>query len=200
VHFTLFRDDTKLFDQDGFFGASVTDIPATPSTYRGVLDVDLSAANNFSQSTKTHTEVTVKYSPTATASPLPTTDACAGQAPTTPCQILPALTLDYQLAADQSNTSHSPLQTMGLQVGHVSYNGIGSHSPITSATVSVSFDNGTTWHPAAVVGFAGHYVALWRNPASGGSPELRVTATDASGDAITQTITNAYTIAKAGVR
>jgi len=41
THFTLYRDDTKVFDQDGFFGAAVTDIPATPSTYRGVLDVDL---------------------------------------------------------------------------------------------------------------------------------------------------------------
>jgi hypothetical protein len=197
VHFTLFRDNTKLFDQDGFFGAAVTDIPATPSTYRGVLDVDLSAANTFSQSTKTHTEVTVKYSPTATGSPLPTTDACESPTPTTPCQILPALTLDYQLAADESNTSHSPVQTMGLQVGHVSYNGVGSHSPITSATVSVSFDNGTTWHPATVAGFAGHYFALWRNPASG-SPTLRVTATDAAGDAVTQTITNAYTIGNVG--
>jgi hypothetical protein len=197
VHFTLYRDDTKLFDQDGFFGAAVTDIPAAPSTYRGVLDVDLSADNNFSQSTKTHTEVTVKYDPTATGSPLPTTSGCDGQTPTTPCQILPALTLDYRLAADESNTSHSPVQTMGLTVGHVSYNGVGSHSPITSATVSVSFDNGATWHPAAVAGFAGHYVALWHNPAAG-SPELRVTATDAAGDAITQTITNAYTIGNVG--
>jgi len=197
THFTLYRDDTKVFDQDGFFGAAVTDIPAVPSTYRGVLDVDLSADNNFSQSTKTHTEVTVKYNPTATGSPLPTTDFCAGQAATTPCQILPALTLDYHLAVDKSNTSHSPVQTLGLQVGHVSYDGAGSHSPITSATVSVSFDNGTTWHPAAVAGFAGHYFALWHNPAAG-SPTLRVTATDAAGDAITQTITNAYTIGNVG--
>jgi hypothetical protein len=198
VHYTLYRDNTKLFDQDGFFGAAVTDIPATPSTYRGVLDVDVSGANTFSQATKTHTEVTVKYSPTASGAPLPTTDACVGLAGSTPCQILPALTLDYQLAVDKSNTSHSPVQTLGLRVGHVSYDGVGSHSPITSATVSVSFDNGATWHPATVAGFAGHYVALWRNPASGGSPELRVTATDAAGDAITQTITNAYTIGNVG--
>ena len=61
----------------------------------------------------------------------------------------------------------------------------------------MSFDNGTTWHPATVAGFAGHYVALWHNPAAG-SPELRVTATDAAGDAITQTITNAYTIGNVG--
>jgi hypothetical protein len=199
THFTLYRDDTKLFDQDGFFGVTVTDIPATPSTYRGVLDVDLSGATTFSQSTRTHTEITVKYTPTAANSPLPTVDVCDGQAPDTPCQILPALTLDYRLATDDANTSHSSVQTMGLRVGHVSYDGVGSHSPIRSATVAVSFDNGNTWRPASIIGTDGHYTAIWRNQA-GGSPELRVTATDAAGDAITQTITNAYTIATAGAR
>ena len=194
THFTLYRDDTKLFDQDGFFGAAVTGIPATPSTYRGVLNVDLSGAKTFSQSTRTHTEITVTYTPTASDSPLPTTDTCAGQTPGTPCQILPALTLDYRLATDETNTSHSPVQTMGLRVGHVSYNGVGSHSPIRSVTVASSFDNGQTWQPASIFGFDGHYVAVWPNEA-GGSPELRVTATDAAGGAITQTITNAYTIA-----
>lgn len=199
THFTLYRDNTRLFDQDGSFGAVVDDIPATPSTYRGVLDVDLSAASTYSQSTRTHTEITVKYTPTASDSPLPVTDFCAGQADSTPCQILPALTLDYQLAADGSNTSHSRVQVMGLRVGHVSYDGVGSHSPITSAAVAVSFDNGKTWRHAAMFGGAGQYLASWPN-VRGGSPELRVTATDAAGDAITQTITNAYTIAPAGVR
>jgi hypothetical protein len=110
--------------------------------------------------------------------------------------VLPALTLDYQLATDLANTSHAPVQTMGLRVGHVSYDGVGSHAPIRSATVEVSFDNGRTWLPAAVAGFAGDYVAIWPNR-PGGAPALRVTATDADGNAITQTITNAYTIAGA---
>jgi hypothetical protein len=201
LHYTLYQGDTKVFDQDGFFGAAVTNIPAVPTTYRGVLDVDLTAdpttVNTFSQSTKTHTEVTVRYDPAATGNPLPTTDFCQDQTATTPCRVLPALTLDYQLAVDESNTSHSPVETLGLRVGHVSYDGVGSHSPITSATVSVSFDNGTTWHPAAMAGFAGHYFALWHNPTTG-SPMLRVTATDAAGDAISQTITNAYTIGTVG--
>jgi hypothetical protein len=199
THFTLYRDDVKLFDQDGFFGAAVTGIPATPSTYRGVLDVNLSGATTFSQSTRTHTEITVKYTPTASDSPLPTADICAGQTTGTACQILPALTLDYRLATDGTNTSHSPVQTMGLRVGHVSYQGVGSHSPIRSATVAFSFDNGQTWQPASIFGFDGQYVAVWPNQA-GGSPELRVTATDAAGDAITQTITNAYTIATGSIR
>ncbi|MBC3841339.1 hypothetical protein GXW82_16675 [Streptacidiphilus sp. 4-A2] len=37
---------------------------------------------------------------------------------------------------------------MELNIGHVSYNGTGSHAAITSATVQVSFDGGATWQTA----------------------------------------------------
>jgi hypothetical protein len=89
------------------------------------------------------------------------------------------------------------VQHMRLSVGHLTYDGYGSHAPITSATVAVSFDGGATWQPAVVGGHDGQYTVAWKNPASaaGTSPDLRVTATDAAGGSITQTITNAYTIA-----
>jgi hypothetical protein len=107
------------------------------------------------------------------------------------------LTLNYQLASDLTNTSNAPVQHMRLTVGHLTYDGHGSHAPITSATVAVSFDGGTTWQPALVAGHDGHYTVTWKNPASaaGTSPDLRVTATDAAGGSITQAITAAYTIA-----
>ena len=49
-----------------------------------------------------------------------------------------------------------------------------------------------------MTGSAGDYTATWPNPASarGTSPEIKVTAADAAGGSITQTITAAYTIAK----
>jgi hypothetical protein len=108
--------------------------------------------------------------------------------------VLPALDLNYQLATDQSNTSTSPVQVLQLRVGHVSYDGAGSHAPIRSASVQVSFDNGATWKSVPVFGFAGNYVALWANPAAGTNPSIKVTATDANGGSITQTVTNAYTV------
>ena len=131
------------------------------------------------------------------SSTLPSTDGCYGQSASTPCEVLPALTLDYRLVSNEDNTSSAPIQRMDLTVGHVSYDGAGSHARITSAAVSVSFDGGTTWTPATVAGADGHYVALWPDPASarGTDPELKVSATDAAGGAITQTIASAYTIA-----
>lgn len=199
VHFTLYQGDKVVFDKDNRFGAVVTGIPAVPTTYRGVLDVDLSNATGISQATRSHTEETVQYTPTpAPGSTLPAEDFCQKAAPTDTCHVLGAMTLGYDLATDQSNTTSSPVQALGLTVGHVAYDGVSSRSPVTNVTVSVSFDGGTTWQPAPVFGAAGHYAALWQNPASaaGTSPSLRVTAQDAAGDAVDQTVTAAYTIAK----
>ena len=196
AHFTLYRDGTTLVDANGRLGAVVTGLPAGAATYRVVLDTDLTASPRVSQSTQTHTDLTVRYTPGSGAA-LPAGDTCAGQSAASPCAILPALTLGYQLATDELNTSISPVQELKLLVGHVSYDGAGSHAPITSVTMSVSFDGGTTWQPAVVRGSGGQYTATWPNPAPapGTDPEIRVTATDATGGSITQTVTHAYTIA-----
>jgi hypothetical protein len=197
VHYTLYQGDTVLSDSDSSDSATVT-VPRTPATYRGVLDVDQSGVPGVSQAVRTHTEETVQYSPTATNAPLPGSDQCDGQTATTPCEILGGLTLDYHLhGTDLTNTTSSPTQVLGLQVGHVTYDGVGVTSPITSVTVSVSFDEGTAWHQIPAPGVRGDYTATWQNSrgAAGTSPWLKVTATDAAGDAITQTVSNAYTIA-----
>lgn len=195
VHFTLYQGSTVLFSQDETYGAAVT-VPQTPAVYRGVLDVDQTGVPGVSQAVTTHTEVTVPYSPTATNAQLPAPSQCAGQTTTTPCEILGALSLGYNLfGTDLTNTTTSPVQVLGLRVGHVSYSGVGVRSRITSVTVSVSFDNGTTWRQVPAFGLDGNYTAAWHNQA-GTSPSLKVTATDAAGDAISQTITNAYTVAK----
>ncbi|MGW7542060.1 hypothetical protein ACWGKQ_13190 [Streptomyces sp. NPDC054770] len=198
-HFTLYADGQRVFDSTNQYGVEIQGAPTTPTTYRTVYDTDLSADPAFSQSTRTHTDLTFRYVPrTGGGSALPDTDTCFGKSAATPCQILPALTLGYRLTSDNDNTSDRPIQTMRLDVGHVSYDGAGSHSRITSAKVSVSYDSGATWKPALVVGGHGTYQVAWLNPASarGTSPALKVTATDAAGGSITQTVTNAYTIAK----
>lgn len=194
-HVTLYRDGALIADQDNVI-ATVRGLPTGAATFREVADVTL--GGSFTQSTSTHTDVTVHYPGSGSA--LPSSDVCVyGLTTTEPCQILPVPTLTYHLAADPTNTSRAATQTMGLDVGHVSYDGAGSSSPVTAATVSVSFDGGTTWTAAGLTGTAGHYLARWTNPASarGTSPTLKVTATDADGNAITQTITAAYTIAAA---
>lgn len=198
-HFTLYQNGTVVADQDGAFGTELTGVPVAPTTYRLVYDTDNTGVSGLSQSLATHTDVTFRYVPGADpGDTLPTSYGCDFNGSVThPCQVLPVLNLDYHLSTDASNTSGSAVQAMQLDVGHLTYDGQGSHAPITSATVSVSFDGGKTWTHAVVGGAFGHYVAFWRNPASaaGTSPELRVTAADAFGGSVTQTITSAYTIA-----
>ncbi|WP_027945217.1 hypothetical protein [Amycolatopsis taiwanensis] len=196
-HLALYRDGTRLVDEDTY-GVVITDNPARKSTYRAVFDVDLTGQGSYRQATKTTTDLTFSYSPNpAPGSTLPASGTCPGQTASTPCRILPVLTLNYQMASDDTNTSGLAVQTMGVKAGHLSYDGAGSKAPITSLTVSVSFDGGATWQPSTVYGSTGDYTARWSNPASarGTSPALRVTATDAIGGSITQTITDAYTIA-----
>jgi hypothetical protein len=196
VHFTLYRGTTKLVSTGEAAGAVVNDIPAAPAAYRAVLTVDASRLPGYSQSTRTYTSVTMRYGPNRGAA-LPAEDACSGRSAITPCRILPALTVNYQLATNRSNTSTARTQVLHLLAGHASYDGTGSQAPIRSATVSVSFDGGRTWHAVMLTGAAGRYTATWRNPAPGAHPALKVTATDSAGDSITQTIINAYTVGPA---
>ena len=198
AHFTLYRNATKLVSLGKASGAAVH-VPAGAASYRAVLNVSLAHDAGFSQSSQSHTELTVRYMPGAGPA-LPAADICSGQSEATPCRMLPALTLGYQLATSEANTSNAATQVLHLRVGHLSYNGVGSHAAIRSAAVWVSFDGGRSWRRATVRGSDGRYTATWPNPASAAftSPDLRVTASDSVGGSITQTITSAYTIAAIG--
>ncbi|UWE07750.1 molybdopterin-binding protein [Actinacidiphila bryophytorum] len=194
ANFTLYQNGTKVADEPDVLGAQV---PATgqPATYRAVFDTDL-AGTGATQSTRTHTELGFRDpGGTDPALALPADVPC----PETDCRIMPALTLTYRLDTDQSNTSTGAEQAMDLTVGHLSYDGRGSQAAITSAAVSVSFDGGTTWQPAALTGAAGTYHATWQNTGTA-APALKVTASDAAGGTLTQTVTAAYSLAEGGLR
>ncbi|MEZ0110982.1 hypothetical protein ABH920_004997 [Catenulispora sp. EB89] len=195
-HFTVYRDGVQIASQDGYPWVEVTGQSQQPGTYRLVFDQDLSQFP-LAQSTATHTDITVPYTPTPDpAWTFPVANICYAQAGgTTPCSILPVLNLNYQLATDDTGTSHGPVAVLALTVGHQSYNGAGSNAAITAESVSVSYDKGVTWTPASVIPAGqGRFVALWKNGAKGSTPWLKVTATDALGGSITQTVANAYTI------
>ena len=197
IHFTAYRDGDEVFSQDNVYGAELTGQAQTPGTYRLVYDEDLSRLP-ISQSTVSHTDITVPYTPTPNPKwSLPSDDSCYAQAGgATPCSILPVLNLNYQLADDSTNTTHGPLTVLNLNVGHQSYEGAGSQAAVTGATVSASFDKGATWTAVTVIpAGSGHYVAMWpTSGAKGSTPWLKVTASDALGGSITQTVDNAYTI------
>jgi hypothetical protein len=182
-----------------WFGLVLAAAPAGPATVRAVIDVDRTMAG-ATQSTKTHTDVSFPYSGKADpAATLPAGNTClaaeAAGKPTAPCQILPVLTVTYQLAGlSVTNTSQSPVQVLGLDIGHESFGGQGPRAAVTSAQASLSTDGGATWHDVLTLGAFGHYVALWPNPAAGTSLTLRVTAKDALGGTIEQTVANPYTV------
>ena len=173
-------------------------IGAGPATVRAVLDATRPAG--ATQSTRTHTDVTFQYTgKTDPWSTLPDGNYCpaarAARQPSAPCQIMPILTVGYKYGAlSQTNVSTGRNQVLVLDIGHHSFGGHGSLAPVVSAQVSVSFDGGTSWQDVPTLGAVGHYVAQWCNPAPGTSVTVRVTATDAIGGSITQTVTNPYTV------
>jgi hypothetical protein len=69
--------------------------------------------------------------------------------------------------------------------------------PVRRATVSISYDQGAHWIQVPVVP-AGHgrFVALWTNTraASGKYLSVKVSAADAAGATVTQTVTDAAAI------
>ncbi|BBB01408.1 hypothetical protein RVR_8820 [Actinacidiphila reveromycinica] len=194
---SLSRDGTLVDSEDspGVY-AEGQDTPG--ARYDLVADQDSSAETSVSQSTSSRTELTFGLPSAAdTDSLLPDTLSCAGQSDSTPCLVLPLLTAHYDLATDGTGTSHRTEQRMGVEIGHVTYQGAGSRAAITSATVQVSFNDGQTWQKASVTGSAGHYQAHWTNPvgARGTNPSIRVTAADADGNTLSQTVMHAYTVA-----
>ncbi|TCC58641.1 hypothetical protein E0H73_25300 [Kribbella pittospori] len=179
VNTRLYADDVEVYN--GGFTVGNVPVPATSSRYRLVSDV----ANNGSivgLTTNAHTEWTFGSTTVATAS-----------------KVLPLLDVDYTDVTD-AHSGHSALDlantarlgqrvSLNLAVGHQPGATAG---PIRDLTVQISSDNGATWQPASVRNHHGSYQATYTHPQKGQSVSLKVQATDTDGNAITQTLTNAY--------
>jgi hypothetical protein len=91
------------------------------------------------------------------------------------------------------STASGP-QSLGITVSHLPDS---TQYPVAHAQLQVSFDNGSTWHPAALARIChGHactnqYRATYTAPANA-RVSLRVTARDAHGATVTETILGAY--------
>ncbi|HTE56389.1 MAG TPA: S8 family serine peptidase [Kofleriaceae bacterium] len=64
-------------------------------------------------------------------------------------------------------------------------------APIRAVQIEASYDGGATWHHAIVLRIGDRGVAILHHPASG-SVSLRARAADTAGDAVDQTIVDAY--------
>ncbi|MER7808383.1 S8 family serine peptidase [Streptomyces sp900116325] len=106
---------------------------------------------------------------------------------------LPILSPAYDLPVDAMNTL--PAQS-GIRVG-LSVEGHAGYTPgaITAASLSYSYDGGTTWTEAPTKRQGGKWTAvLDHTGAAGKQVTTKATFTDANGNAVTQTITRAYDV------
>ncbi|MET9917514.1 S8 family serine peptidase [Streptomyces sp. NPDC006435] len=106
---------------------------------------------------------------------------------------LPLLFPAYDLPVDGMKTLPAG---KGLKVG-LSVEGHAGYTPgaITQATLSYSYDGGTTWTQAPTEQQDGRWTAvLDHTGASGEKVTLKTTLTDANGNAVTQTVTRAYDV------
>ncbi|MFJ5043210.1 hypothetical protein [Streptomyces sp. NPDC088719] len=106
---------------------------------------------------------------------------------------LPILFPAYDLPVDGMNTL--PARS-GIRVG-LSVEGHAGYTPaaITEASLSYSYDGGTTWTQAPTERRDGDWTAvLDHTGATGEQVTLKAAFTDANGNGVTQTITRAYDI------
>jgi hypothetical protein len=169
-----------------------------PSVIRFTLNAAVTG-KNYPLSTASHTVWSWRSSHEAAAT-VPRGWACrwVGTAPHLrgrDCAVEPMMTLGYRVAGlGLAGVVKRSRQSIAVTVGHVQ---LAAAARITAAAVRVSFDGGKTWHAAAVTGSGGTCHAAFTAPA-GRYVTLRVTAADAAGGHVTETIARAYKVAPRG--
>lgn len=113
---------------------------------------------------------------------------------TGPCAVLPLLSIGYDPPVDLSGRAAGGATRLGITVAPTQN---APATTITTATVEVSVDDGATWTPATLTGSDGRYTAAFTTPTDG-FVSTRVTATDAAGNTVTQTVIRAYAIGAPG--
>lgn len=168
-------------------------VSASPSTMELMLDANRTGPM-YALSTSTHTRWTWRSAhQQGTTLPAPWTCSDSGL-PANDCAVEPLMNVEYGIDnIDGFGVANGEAaQGVGLTFGHIDG---AATSVITGATVQYSTDDGATWHDATVTGTgAGHYHASYviDELHSGTFVSLKVTAQDAAGGSISESITRAY--------
>ncbi|MFG3708732.1 S8 family serine peptidase [Micromonospora sp. NPDC047670] len=169
VEARLSRDGQQIADLSGGWAPVAT----TPDAARYRLDVTTRrSSEEWRRATRTETSWQF-------GSARPAGDAA---------QPLPLLQVEYQVPADlRGEVAGARGHRLGLTLRQPA----GVPAPQgTRLRVEVSFDAGATWRSVPVRGSGTRYTALV--PAGRGAVSLRVHATDRAGNAVDQTVTDAY--------
>jgi hypothetical protein len=173
LDFKVFQDG-ELVSTSAWASATLYPIPTVPSTYTLDLHAERDPAT-YRLSPSTHTVWQVKSAPV-----------------TDPTEIdrMALLQLDYGVDTDLAGDARGGRQTLRLT---------GSHLPdaagagrIAGATLSVSYDDGRSWHPVALDRTAaGTWTARFDAPHRG-FVSLKAQVWDNAGNRISQEVTRAY--------
>ncbi|WP_344306622.1 hypothetical protein [Fodinicola feengrottensis] len=188
--YELDQDGSKI--ADGPVIAKTAQIPdATVKAAVSTLHLTIDAARSgpdYKLSTGNHSEWT--WQSHHQEGTLPPGYGCGFEfvSPTN-CSVEPLMTAQTVVRGmSLHGTVPAGLQTMDLTLSHLQ---LTPQSPIPSAKVEFSTDDGTTWHQARTVRVGnGHYLAVFTAPT--GFVSLRVSGTDTVGGSIIQTVNHAY--------
>ncbi|MGA8112568.1 MAG: hypothetical protein WCA46_02785 [Actinocatenispora sp.] len=189
--FQVFQDDTRIVDEPDTEGVSFP-VPAEEHTYRIEDTVDRSKLG-FTTASRTSSVYTVRSSATS-GEPVPDGWRCDASTGTEGCTVLPLLTMTVPLPTAQDGTMPVGTSQFVVSVGHVP---AAARSAISTLTFDTSVDGGA-YRPATVtdLGDGRYQVTLRTSAEDAGRPvSIRVHAEDAAGSTLTQTVTDAYTIA-----
>jgi hypothetical protein len=198
INFSLYAGD-NLVAQGQYPYVQDLSVPAGPMTFR--IDLDSTrTAPWFTLSNTIHTTWTFPSAHVPDSVTLPNPKwACVRFAPRHNCAAVP-LPLLYYTVNGIDLTDHvaagGPAST-DITIYHAQG---ADPSPITAASMDVSYDGGRTWQPATLTGSGDHWTAHYTHPslaATDGYVAIRATAKDAAGDTVTQTVLKAYALAGA---
>ena len=192
-HYVLDENGHQLAAGPGASGPPPVDLSSRPSVVRFVLTAGR-AGPAYRLSPASRTVWTWRSRPDHSAT-VPRAWLCLRQTSggldlTRRCAVQPMMTLQYQVDGLALNgTVPAGRQVIGITAGHLQ---LARAAAVSGAQVSVSFDGGQHWQAAAVSALgAGHFSAAFSAPA-GTFVTLRVTAKDAAGGSIAETIQRAY--------
>jgi len=192
----LDQDGTKIAGDQLSAGALAFDqripVSAVPSTLRLTLDANRTGPM-YRLGTATHTEWTWR-STHQQGTTLPAPWQCSEQAAGDNCAVEPMMTVSYDVNnMDTTGTVPSDLtQGIDLTFGHLDLG-----SAITDAALQYSTDDGASWQNGSVSPSGNgkfHASFVVNATAPGEYVTLKVTAHDAAGGAITETLTRAYVL------
>lgn len=188
--FSLYRNGTLLTSENNSAG-DIVDVPSGPATYTAVAET-WAGRSGFTRSTHAVTTLTFR-SAAGAGGALPGTWACPVGGAT--CTVLPVLSASVPLPTDITDTMPLGSSTFTFTVAPSA-----GAPPVTvpSATLSISTDGGHTYRSVPVTALGGNrFSATITHPASdaGKLVTVRVAGADTAGDALAETVDDAYAVA-----